>query len=316
MIDKITNGIRQWLVGVFANAVTKTTRAEDRIAAIQWLGQSRDIVASNLGTVEKLRNLNSLVNSRTAAIAVGRSVSEAVANYKNSNLPLSMKIALPATLAAIPLVGFQGAGIAAFGGAVGAPVLLLVFLGATGITSIIESVVTSPETRADIAAIIDVIIEDERLRRASAELKTAMREQPADAIRFPVPADEIALRQHLYGMNPFLFEQHVMSFFATAGLEAWTTRKSNDMGVDGFAIHADGPIIVQCKRNSADNKVGRPTVQQFKGVVEEQNAVRGYIVTTSTFTDEAQQSAILSQKLVLVDLDKLVIWHAETPTFE
>jgi len=74
-------------------------------------------------------------------------------------------------------------------------------------------------------------------------------------------------------------------------------------------------MIVQCKRNSNDNKVGRPTIQQFKGVIEEQNALRGYVVTTSTFTEEARESAELSEKIVLVDLDALVRWHAETPTF-
>jgi hypothetical protein len=34
-----------------------------------------------------------------------------------------------------------------------------------------------------------------------------------------------------------------------------------------------------------------PTVRQFKGVIEEQNALRGYIITTSTFTEEAMESA-------------------------
>lgn len=76
-----------------------------------------------------------------------KSVSEAVSNYRKSDLPLSMKIALPATLAAVPLVGGQAAGIAAFGGAFGVPVLSLVFLGTAGITSIIETIVTDPEAR-------------------------------------------------------------------------------------------------------------------------------------------------------------------------
>jgi restriction system protein len=74
-------------------------------------------------------------------------------------------------------------------------------------------------------------------------------------------------------------------------------------------------MITQCKRNSPHNKVGRPTIQQFKGVVEEQNALRGYVVTTSTFTEEAVQSAVLSDKLILVDMDILVRWHATAPTF-
>lgn len=315
MFDIVTQGIKKWLVGLFASAINHTTRPEDRVLAIRWLSQSRDVVASDARSIEKLKQLHSLISSRTAVVAIANSVSEAVSNYRTSNLPWSMKIALPATLAAIPLVGGHAAGIAAFGGAVGVPVLLLIFLGTAGITSIIEAVVTSPEGRTRIAEIIDVIIEDERLRRTSAQMKAAMKEQPMDPTRFAMPAEEIALRQYLLSMDPFDFERHSMSFFEGAGLEAWVTRKSNDFGVDGFAIHPDGLMIVQCKRNATANKVGRPTIQQFKGVVEEQNAHRGYVVTTSAFTEEAIESAVLTSKIVLVSMDDLVRWHEEPPTF-
>jgi restriction system protein len=226
-----------------------------------------------------------------------------------------MKIALPATIAAIPLVGVQGARIAAFGGAFGLPVLFLVFLGAAGITSIIEAVVTSPEARTHIAEIIDVIIEDERLRRTTAQMKAAMKAQPMDPTRFAMPVEEIALRQHLLSMDPFDFERHSMSFFLGAGIEGWATRKSNDFGVDGFAVHPDGLIIIQCKRNATTNKVGRPIIQQFKGVAEEQSAHRGYIITTSEFTEDAIESAALTDKIVPVAMDDLVRWHAEPPQF-
>lgn len=315
MFDNVTNGIKAWLVGLFASAINHTTRPEDRVLAIRWLSQSREIVASDARSVEKLKQLNALISSRTAITVIAKSVSEAASNYRKSSLPWSMKIALPATLAAIPLVGGHVAGIAAFGGALGVPVLLLVFLGTAGTTSIIEAVVTSPEARTHIAEIIDVIIEDERLRRTSAQMKAAMKEQPMDPTRFAMPVEEMALRQYLLSMDPFNFEQHSMSFFHRAGLEAWATRKSNDFGVDGFAIHPDGLIIVQCKRNSTENKVGRPTIQQFKGVVEEQNAHRGYVITTSTFTEEAIGSASLTSKVVLVAMDDLVRWHAEPPIF-
>jgi restriction system protein len=315
VFDIVTQGIKKWLVGIFASAINHTTRPEDRVLAIRWLSQSRNVVASDARSIEKLKQLHSLISSRTAVVAIANSVSEAVSNYRTSNLPWSMKIALPATLAAIPLVGGHAAGIAAFGGAVGVPVLLLIFLGTAGITSIIEAVVTSPEGRTRIAEIIDVIIEDERLRRTSAQMKAAMKEQPMDPTRFAMPAEEMALRQYLLSMDPFDFERHSMSFFEGAGLEAWVTRKSNDFGVDGFAIHPDGLMIVQCKRNATANKVGRPTIQQFKGVVEEQNAHRGYVVTTSAFTEEAIESAVLTSKIVLVSMDDLVRWHEEPPTF-
>jgi restriction system protein len=315
VFDIVTQGIKKWLVGLFASAINHTTRPEDRVLAVRWLSQSRDVVASDARSIEKLKQLHSLIGSRTAVVAIANSVSEAVSNYRTSNLPWSMKIALPATLAAIPLVGGHAAGIAAFGGAVGVPVLLLIFLGTAGITSIIEAVVTSPEGRTRIAEIIDVIIEDERLRRTSAQMKAAMKEQPMDPTRFAMPAEEMALRQYLLSMDPFDFERHSMSFFEGAGLEAWVTRKSNDFGVDGFAIHPNGLMIVQCKRNATANKVGRPTIQQFKGVVEEQNAHRGYVVTTSAFTEEAIESAVLTSKIVLVSMNDLVRWHEEPPTF-
>jgi restriction system protein len=315
VFDSVTEGIKKWLVGLFASAIKHTSRPEDRVVAIRWLSQSRDVVASDMRPLDKFRQLNALINSRATIVAIAKSVSEAVKNYRKSNLPWSMKIALPATLAAIPLVGGHAAGIAAFGGALGVPVLLLIFLGAAGITSIIEAVVTSPEAQTHIAEIIDIIIKDERLRRTSAEMKAAMKEQPMDPTRFATPVEEMALRQHLLSMDPFNFERHSMSFFQRAGLEAWATRKSNDFGVDGFAIHSDGLIIVQCKRNATDNKVGRPTIQQFKGVAEEQNAHRGYVITTSSFTEDAVASAALTNRIVLVAMDHLVRWHAEPPIF-
>ncbi|AWM03202.1 restriction endonuclease [Bradyrhizobium amphicarpaeae] len=314
MFDAIKGSIKEWLVARFASAI-KRTRAEDRVLAIRWLSESRTVIASDLSPTEKLKKLNSLMSARTAIVAVAKNVSEAVSNYRSSDLPLSVKIALPATLAAIPLVGGQAAGIAVFGGALGVPVLLLIFLGTAGITSIIEAVVTTPEVRPHIAEIIDVIVQDERLRRASAQMKAAMREQPMDPTRFATPPEEMALRAYLLNMDPCQFERHTMSFFDAAGLNAWATRKSNDFGVDGFAVHSEGLVVVQCKRNASGNKIGRPTIQQFKGVVEEQNAHRGYVVTTSTFTDEAVESAALSEKIVLVDMEALVMWHEDAPMF-
>lgn len=315
MFDGVTEGLKKWLIGLFASAINRVTRPEDRVIAIRWLGESREIVASDLGAFEKFQKLNALINSRTAIRTVAASVSEAMSNYRRSDLPLSLKIALPATLAALPLVGGQAAGIAAFGGALGVPVLLLIFLGVSGISGIIEAIVTSPQARTQIAEIIDIIIEDERLRRASAQMKAAMKDEPVDAMFFEVPAEEVALRRHLLDMDPYDFERHTMSFFRRAGLESWVTRKSNDFGVDGFAVHDEGLIIVQCKRNATQNKVGRPTVQQFKGVTEEQNALRGYVITTSRFTFDAIESASLTDKIFLIDMDALVRWHTDPPTF-
>lgn len=50
-------------------------------------------------------------------------------------------------------------------------------------------------------------------------------------------------------------------------------------------------------------------------MIEEHGAFRGYVVSTSGFTVEAIESAGLSEKVALVDMDVLVGWHASAPTF-
>ncbi|KPF89353.1 restriction endonuclease [Rhodopseudomonas sp. AAP120] len=316
MLDLPREAIRHWLVDLFANAVKRLNNREDRLQAIKWLGQSREIVGSDLNLPEKVGRLRALIDSRTVVKFVAARVTESVRNYRKSNLPLAVKIAFPATLAALPFVGGQAAGIAAFGGAIGVPVLLLVFLGTAGITAIIEAVAKDPSVRPEVAEIIDLIIDDERLRQASWKIKAAMREQPCDPVRCATPENEDLLREALCRMDPCKFERHVMSFFESAGLKSIVTRKSNDLGVDGFAVHDHGLIVVQCKRNSAENKVGRPVIQQFKGVIEEHNAFHGFVVTTSTFSEEAEQSASMSKRMTLVDIHSLISWHVTAPIFD
>jgi hypothetical protein len=60
VFDNITEGIEKWLVGLFASAINHSTRPEDRVLAIRWLGQSRDVVASDARSIEKLKQLNAL----------------------------------------------------------------------------------------------------------------------------------------------------------------------------------------------------------------------------------------------------------------
>jgi restriction system protein len=57
MFNAITEGIKKWLIGRFASAIKHTTRAEDRVLAIQWLSESRAVVASDLRPIEKFKNL-------------------------------------------------------------------------------------------------------------------------------------------------------------------------------------------------------------------------------------------------------------------
>ena len=111
--------------------------------------------------------------------------------------------------------------------------------------------------------------------RTSKELLRALREEIAVPKRQDLPADATERIATLRAMAPIDFERQVMSLFAAEGYDAGVTCRSNDFGVDGFVTHPDGMLVVQCKRNSLTNTVGRPVVQQFKGVIEEQNVNGG-----------------------------------------
>lgn len=308
-----TQHIKEWLVALFVKAINSVSKEEDRQDVLDWLVQSRDVVGSDNSKKDKFFELYRLLDTKKTAKFALNGVVEGVKNYKGSDLPLAVKISVPLTLLAAPFLGAQGVGVVALGGAVGLPALLLLFLGTAGISSIIDSCIKSKESRLYLSGIAAFIVQDEILRQASAAMQKAMRDQPLEAARCEMPKEEVELRQKLYSMDPFDFERHVMSFFEDSQMLAWVTKKSNDMGVDGFARHPEGLIVVQCKRYSLGKLIGSPAVQQFKGVIEENNALLGYLVTTSGFSTAAEQSASVSDKVKLVGMEDLIRWHVTQP---
>ena len=309
MLTNITDSIRQWIINLFIGTINNISREEDRADIADWLRKSRDVLDGDASLKEKLISLYGLLDARKTCSVIGNSVTEAVRNYKDSDLPWALKIAIPVTLGAGAIVGAQGVGVAAFGGAIGAPVLLLVFIGSAGITAILEGMWKNPKAIDSVARIAMMILDAEMNRRTSAAAREAMRDTPEPAKRYQMPAHEEALRKRLFTMDPHEFEQHVASFFSRDGIEAYATRKGRDLGVDGYVIGVGLKYVIQCKRNDQYNRVGSPIVQQFKGVIEENDADIGYLVTTSTFTNDAVVSAEKSQKLVMVDMYKLIEWH-------
>jgi restriction system protein len=84
--------------------------------------------------------------------------------------------------------------------------------------------------------------------------------------------------------------------------------KSGDGGIDGI-IKEDklglDVVCIQAKR--WDNTVGRPQVQSFAGSMEGYQARKGVLITTATFSKEAQDYvAKITRKIVLIDGRKLV----------
>ncbi|NOQ35932.1 MAG: restriction endonuclease [Methylococcaceae bacterium] len=306
----VSNEIRNWAASLFVKALNSCSIEQDKISAINWLAMSRETLSrDNLSLIEKTQVLYRSFDSKEFATGVFRSVEEGFKNYKSSDLPLALKVSIPLTLGAGTVLGGSSVGIAGFGTAVGVPVLLVVFLGVSGITTILEAFLTNSEARNYISVITAMIAKDELLRLANQKMRHAMTEEIATPEQYSYRKETNAIEELLLSMDPYDFEKHVMSFFQQTGLLAWVTKKSNDAGIDGFARHSEGLILVQCKRNATKNTVGRPTIQQFKGVIEENEVWRGYIVTTSSFTSGAIDSATKNNKIILIGLQELIDWH-------
>jgi len=305
-----TEGLRTQLVNALIAGIRAVSADRDLEDVLQWFGNARSTLAdSRLTKIEMATSLYGSIDTLRVAKIVINVVTTSLRNFQESSLPLSLKIAIPVTAVGTAIVGAEGAGIAAFGGAVGAPVALLLFLGTAGATSVLEAFIKDHRVRDPLTKLMLTFVEFETTRRARKELLDAIRADAMTPERQLVPAQQSELHAALLEMDPIKFERHVMSYFAESGHPTGLTTRSNDYGVDGYVFHPDGMIVVQCKKYSLNNPVGRPAIQQFKGVIEEQSALRGYVVTTSRFTDEAIESAEKSAKIVLVDGTLLCEWH-------
>lgn len=89
----------------------------------------------------------------------------------------------------------------------------------------------------------------------------------------------------LLGMDPLAFEDLVAELFRAMGMEAVTTRRSGDGGVDVDALDPTpirgGKIVVQVKRYR--NTVPPSAVRDLFGTVQDRGANKGVLVTTSRF---------------------------------
>ncbi|MDX2591217.1 MULTISPECIES: restriction endonuclease [Streptomyces] len=89
----------------------------------------------------------------------------------------------------------------------------------------------------------------------------------------------------LYEMDPIDFENLVAELFRAMGMQAVTTQRSNDGGVDVDALDPapirGGKIVVQVKRYR--NTVPPTAVRDLYGTVQDAGANKGVLVTTSRF---------------------------------
>ncbi|WP_404197904.1 restriction endonuclease [Streptomyces tauricus] len=89
----------------------------------------------------------------------------------------------------------------------------------------------------------------------------------------------------LYTMDPIAFENLVAELFRAMGMQAVTTQRSGDGGVDVDALDPapirGGKIVVQVKRYR--NTVPPTAVRDLYGTVQDAGANKGVLVTTSRF---------------------------------
>ncbi|MEH0421703.1 restriction endonuclease [Streptomyces sp. B21-083] len=89
----------------------------------------------------------------------------------------------------------------------------------------------------------------------------------------------------LFTMDPIVFENLVAGLFRAMGMQAVTTQRSNDGGVDVDALDPTpirgGKIVVQVKRYR--NTVPPTAVRVLYGTVQDAGANKGVLVTTSGF---------------------------------
>lgn len=144
-------------------------------------------------------------------------------------------------------------------------------------------------------------------------------EQSHQTIRLALVAE---ILDRLHSCSPQRFERLVVEVMVAMGYGGTLKDAgeaiggSGDEGVDGV-IKEDrlglDLIYIQAKRWKDGNTVGRPELQKFVGALDGKRAHKGVFITTSTFTNDAENYAeATSRRLILIDgrrLAELMIDH-------
>ena len=99
--------------------------------------------------------------------------------------------------------------------------------------------------------------------------------------------------EKVLNMTGYEFENYISTLLTKMGFEVEVTQYSNDGGIDLIATYEkpifSGKYIVQCKKWGTS--VGQPEVRDLYGVVMDQRANKGILITTSDFTAQAYEFA-------------------------
>ena len=117
-----------------------------------------------------------------------------------------------------------------------------------------------------------------------------------------------------YQLPPRRFEELIAHIFERFGYDVELTAESRDGGYDISAVRraeADIRLLIECKRYTPPNKVGRPILQRLGGVLNDRDiqATKGILATTSTFTSDALKYLEMNRwRLEGRDLEGILDW--------
>lgn len=139
--------------------------------------------------------------------------------------------------------------------------------------------------------------------------ETSPIEQVIELVQVHNASVETELRRRLQAGTPEFFEKAVLDLLWAMGYggshgEREQLGGSGDGGIDGV-IRQDAlglnKVYIQAKRYADENTVGRPAIQQFFGSLSSRGADRGVFITTSRFSQGAQDEAQNYKTIVLID---------------
>jgi len=138
---------------------------------------------------------------------------------------------------------------------------------------------------------------------------------PGDELRSRIEDLCIELREqtkadllaHLRGLDPIDFERFCRMFLRAYGfIDMRVSPPSRDGGIDVYGRLPVGlsemDVAVQCKKYAEGRSVGRPTLSQFRGDITGEYQ-QGILITTGSFTKEAQEYSIKSGCVPIILID-------------
>lgn len=112
------------------------------------------------------------------------------------------------------------------------------------------------------------------------------------------------IEQGFNHFDPLDFEKFVLLIFQELGFDCNLTPKTNDEGIDILLNTEKGKVVIQCK-NYSENSIGSREIREFLGSMLHSNAIHGYFITTSVFSDIAVDFAFHHRNITLIDKSKL-----------